>query len=137
MRLSFSKPPVGGVEESPYDGETYMMLVARRNSKVLFSKPRGNAHTMHRRWIQFRVALQIQPYRTHDVRCVVFSRRLFGSGDRRKVQDVMRLAGDSPKNGRAWLVGKSRSEVTHDAAGGTLQWTAQSIDSLGPGQTAC
>ena len=81
--------------------------------------------------------VQIQPYRTRDDRGVAVSRRLFGSGDERKDQDVLRLAGDSPKNGRAWLVGKSRSEVTHDAAGGTLQWTAQSIDSLGPGQTAC
>ena len=102
MRLSFSKPPVGGVEGSPYDGETYMMLVARRNSKVLFSKPRGYAHTMmHKRWIQFRVALQIQPYRTRDDRGVAVSRRLFGSGDEGKDQDVLRLAGDSPKNGRA------------------------------------
>jgi hypothetical protein len=45
--------------------------------------------------------VQIQPYRTRDDRGVAVSRRLFGSGDERKDQDVLRLAGDSPKNGRA------------------------------------
>jgi hypothetical protein len=78
-----------------------MMLVVRKNSKGLFSKPCGNAHTMHKRRIQSRAALQIQPYRTRDSRCVVFSRRLFGSGDKKKDQDVMRPVVDSPKNGRA------------------------------------
>jgi hypothetical protein len=47
-RLSFSKPPVGGVEESPYDGETYIVLRIEENSSAVFSKPYGYAHTMQR-----------------------------------------------------------------------------------------
>jgi hypothetical protein len=56
---------------------------------------------MHKRRILSRVAVQIQPHRTRGRRSVVVGRRLFGSGDERKDQDALRLAGDSPKNGRA------------------------------------
>jgi hypothetical protein len=61
-----------------------MMLVVRRNSELVFSKPCGKAHRMHKRRMQCRVVSQMQPYKTRDDRCVVVSRRLFGSGDQEK-----------------------------------------------------
>jgi hypothetical protein len=81
MRLFSSKQPVDGVEGSPYEGKTYIVLTVGKSSRAVFSKPYDNAHMMHKRQILARVAVQIQPYRFSNDRCVVVSRRLFGSRD--------------------------------------------------------
>jgi hypothetical protein len=60
MRLSSSEPPVGGVVEvSPYEDETYIVLVVGKNSRAFFSKPCGYAHEMHERQMLARFVVQI------------------------------------------------------------------------------
>jgi hypothetical protein len=101
MMLSFSKPPVGGVEGSPYDGETYIVLIVEGNSNAVFSKPYGYAHMMQRDgcWSELRCRsnhtgrAMAEVWPSADAYSAV--------GTRKKEQDKLRLAGGSPKSGRA------------------------------------
>jgi hypothetical protein len=101
MRLFFSKPPVGGVEESPYVGETYIVLIVEGTSRAVFSKPSGYAHMMQRDgcWPE----LLCRSNHTGRAMTEVWSSADAYSavGTRKKEQDKLRLDGDSPKSGRA------------------------------------